>query len=189
MNLKIITSTNRPGAKGIRIAQWIAAQVAEAQLFDIELLDLAVINLPFMDEPEHPRLQRYTHEHTKLWSQTISDADAFIIALGEYNHGFPAPIKNAIDYLVKEWAYKPVALVSYGGTSGGLRAMAMLKPTLLALNMMPLSESVSVPFFSRYFNADDQFLPDNHVKKSTETMITELHRWSLALKGMRSGGV
>jgi len=185
--LKILTSTNRPDAKGIKIAQWIATLAAEENTFSIELLDLAEINLPFMDEPEHPRLQQYVHGHTKWWSEKINEADAFVIALAEYNHGFPAPIKNAIDYLVREWAYKPVGLISYGGVSGGLRAMASLKPILVALNMMPLSESVSIPSFNKFLNADGQFLPDEQAIKSVKAMFKELYRWNLTLKELRAG--
>ena len=101
-NIKIITSTTREGGKGIAVANWITELAKQNDKYNIELLDLAEINLPFMDEPNHPRLQKYQHEHTKKWSQTIAAADAFIIVLAEYNFGFPAPIKNAIDYLFNE---------------------------------------------------------------------------------------
>ena len=91
--LKIITSTTRPERKGIFVADWIKNIAITFGKFDVELLDLAVINLPLMDEPNHPRLQQYTHEHTKKWSAIINEADAFIIVLSEYNFSFPAPIK------------------------------------------------------------------------------------------------
>jgi NAD(P)H-dependent FMN reductase len=130
--LKIITSTTRPGRKGIVIADWITEIAAAHGQFDVDLLDLAAINLPFMDEPNHPRFQDYQHEHTKKWSTTIDAADAFIIVLSEYNFGFPAPIKNALDYLFNEWKHKPVAFVSYGGISGGMRSTQMLKQVVTA---------------------------------------------------------
>lgn len=123
-NLKIITSTTRPGRKGIAVANWITELAKQDERFQTELLDLAHINLPFMDEPNHPRLQQYQHEHTKKWSATIDAAEAFIIVLSEYNYGFPAPIKNALDFLFNEWKYKPVGLVSYGGVSGWLALCA-----------------------------------------------------------------
>lgn len=122
INLKIITSTTRPGRKGVVVANWIKDFAITGGKYNVELLDLAEINLPFMDEPNHPRLQQYQHEHTKKWSAAIDAADAFIIVLGEYNFSFPAPIKNAIDYLLNEWKYKPVGFVSYGGISAGLRS-------------------------------------------------------------------
>jgi NAD(P)H-dependent FMN reductase len=185
-NLKIITSTTRQGRKGIAVANWITSLANEDNRFDTELLDLAAINLPFMDEPNHPRLQQYQHEHTKAWSRTIGSADAFIIVLAEYNFGFPAPIKNALDYLFNEWKHKPVAFVSYGGMSGGLRSTQMMKQVATALNMMPLVESVAIPFFGKYISDEEAFSPEEAVLKSAHAMLNELHRWSSSLKAMRS---
>ena len=116
--LKIITSTTRPGRKGASIAAWVSEVLKSHPEFEVEVLDLGLINLPLMDEAAHPRLKTYEHAHTKKWSAKIEEADAFIVVLAEYNFGFPAPIKNAIDYLHQEWAYKPMGFVSYGGLSG-----------------------------------------------------------------------
>ncbi len=184
-NIKIITSTTREGRKGIAVANWITELAKQTNKYDIELLDLAQINLPFMDEPNHPRLQQYKHEHTKQWSKTINAADAFIIVLGEYNFGFPAPIKNAIDYLFNEWKYKPVAFVSYGGVSGGLRSTQMLKQVVTALNMMPVVDQVNIPFFAKLIDDKGAFVPNETITKSAEAMLIELERWSEALKTMR----
>jgi NAD(P)H-dependent FMN reductase len=183
--LKIITSTTRPGRKGIVIAEWITAIAAASGGFEVELLDLAAINLPLMDEPNHPRLQEYQHEHTRKWSAAIAEADAFIIVLSEYNFGFPAPIKNALDYLFNEWKHKPVAFVSYGGISGGLRSAQMLKQVVTALNMMPLVEAVNIPFFNKYLQ-DDRFVPEDAVVTSADVMLKELERWCETLKTMRT---
>src|SRR4051812_19769174 len=169
-NLKIITSTTRPGRKGIFIAEWITQLAKETNKFNVELLDLAVVNLPLMDEPHHPRLRQYQNEHTKQWSAKIDSADAFIIVLSEYNFSIPAPIKNALDYLLNEWNHKPVGIVSYGGVSGGLRSMQMLKQVITALNMMPILESVSIPFFAKYINEQNQFVPEEIVTTSAHVM-------------------
>jgi NAD(P)H-dependent FMN reductase len=184
-NIKIITSTTREGRKGIAVANWITDVARQNDQYNIELLDLAEINLPFMDEPHHPRLQQYQHEHTKKWSETISSADAFIIVLGEYNFGFPAPIKNALDYLFNEWKYKPVAFVSYGGVSGGLRSTQMLKQVVTALNMMPVVDQVNIPFFAKHINDNGKFQADEVLTKSADAMLKELERWSEALKAVR----
>jgi len=184
-SLKIITSSTRPGRKGIAVAKWITDQAVQNGRFNVQLLDLAKIGLPFMDEPNHPRLRQYQHEHTKKWSAVIDSADAFIIVLSEYNFGFSAPIKNALDYLYHEWRYKPVAFISYGGISGGLRSAQMLKQVVTSLNMMPLAESVSIPFFSKYINSEEEFVPEEPLTKSVQTMLAELERWSETLKKMR----
>ncbi|GEO08247.1 NADPH-dependent FMN reductase [Segetibacter aerophilus] len=185
-NIKIITSTTREGRKGISVANWITGLAKQNNKYAIELLDLAEINLPFMDEPYHPRLQKYQHEHTKKWSETIRTADAFIIVLAEYNFGFPAPIKNAIDYLYNEWMNKPVAFVSYGGVSGGLRSTQMLKQVLTAVHMMPVVDQVNIPFFANHIDNNGIFVPNETVTKSAEVMLKELERWSEALKAMRT---
>jgi NAD(P)H-dependent FMN reductase len=184
--LKIITSTTRPGRKGIAVANWITELARQNGKYEVELLDLAVINLPMMDEPNHPRLQKYEHEHTKQWSTIIQSADAFIIVLAEYNFGFPAPIKNALDYLYNEWKYKPVAFVSYGGIAGGMRSMQMLKQVVTAMHMMPIVESVNIPFFAKHVDEQTVFHPEDVVIKSADTMFKALERWTEAMKPLRS---
>ncbi|WP_338869451.1 NADPH-dependent FMN reductase [Spirosoma sp. SC4-14] len=183
--LKIIIASTRPGRKGPAIAAWIQDVVNQHPEFAVELLDLAEINLPFMDEPNHPRLQQYEHEHTKNWSRAIDAADAFIIVTPEYNHGFSAPLKNALDFLAREWAYKPVGLVSYGGIAAGTRAVQLLKPVLTALKLVPLAEAVNIPFFARYLDDQEGFVADETLTRSANDMITELLRWTKALKPMR----
>ena len=183
--LKIITSTTRPGRKGLSIANWALEAANQDGRFEPQLLDLGAINLPLLDEPNHPRLKQYQQEHTRKWSAAIDEADAFIIVLAEYNFAFPAPIKNAIDFLFSEWKYKPVGFVSYGGVSGGLRATQMMKQVVTSVGMMPVPESVAVPMFSKYINDLDQFVPEEPVVKSTGVLLTELQRWSGALKVLR----
>ncbi|MHB9148009.1 MAG: NADPH-dependent FMN reductase [Candidatus Amoebophilus sp.] len=184
-NLKIITSTTRPERKGILVANWITKLAQEAGRFNVELIDLAEVNLPLLDEPNYPSLQQYQHEHTKRWSTKIDAADAFIIVLAEYNNGFPAPIKNAMDFLFNEWMYKPISFVSYGGISGGMRSMQMLKQVVAAMHMLILTESVNIPSFSKFFNDQGEFVPDQHIIKSAQTMLIELERYCQASKILR----
>src|SRR4051812_25288688 len=140
--LKIIIASTRPGRKGPAIAQWIYQRAKLNGSFDIEMIDLAEINLPFLDEPKHPNLQEYSHQHTKDWSKIISDADAFVFVTSKYNYGSPATLKNALDFLYKEWNYKPAAFVSYGGLSGGTRAVQQLRQVMAAQKMLLVNESV-----------------------------------------------
>ena len=105
--------------------------------------------------------------------------------LGEYNYGFPAPIKNAIDYLFHEWKYKPVGIVSYGGVAGGTRATQMIKQVLTTLQMMPIAEGITIPFFPKYFNPAGEFVGDEAQTKAATVMLGELHRWATALKALR----
>lgn len=184
-NLKIIIASTRPGRKGPALANWIFEVAKKHTEFSVELLDLAVINLPFLDEPNHPRLQKYTKEHTKKWSETITSADAFIFVTPEYNFGYPATLKNAIDFLYKEWSYKPVAFVSYGGIAGGTRSMQALKQVMSAINMIPILEAVNVPFFTKHIDENNKFNADEGINKAAEGMMTELFKWTETLKALR----
>lgn len=183
--LKIITSTTREGRKGIAVARWFTELARQQDGYEVELLDLATINLPLMNEPNHPRLQQYQYEHTRQWSAAIDAADAFVIVLAEYNFGFPAPIKNAIDYLFKEWKYKPVGIVSYGGLSGGMRSAQMLKQVVTAVGMMPIAEAVALPSFAKQVDESGNFQPSEINNKSAVAMLQELRKWSEALQPMR----
>ena len=185
-NLKIIVASTRPGRKGPAVAAWIYEALKSNPAFSTELLDLAVINLPFLDEPEHPRLQKYQHQHTKDWSAKIDSGDAFLIVTPEYNFGYPAAIKNALDFLYNEWCYKPVAFVSYGGIAAGTRCTQMLKQVVTAQKMMPVTEAVNIPFFTTHINAEGVFVPTETITKSANVMIGELTRWTEALKPMRN---
>lgn len=147
--LMVLVASTRPGRVGLPVAEWVRDVALERDRFDeIDFADLAEINLPFLDEPNHPRLRRYEHEHTKAWSARVEAADAFIFVTPEYNFAMPATLKNAIDYLFHEWAYKPVAFVSYGGASGGIRSVQMAKQVVTTLRMFPLAEAVALPFVS-----------------------------------------
>lgn len=183
--LKIIIGSTRPARKGPIIADWFLKIVHQHSNFEVELLDLKEINLPLLDEPNHPRLQNYTKLHTKEWSKTIASADAFVIITPEYNYGYPATLKNALDYLFVEWGEKPMGFVSYGGISGGTRAVQELKSPVTTLGMMPLPQAVNIPFFTQFINENDVFEANEALENSANLMLTTLVRWTKALKQMR----
>lgn len=164
-NLKIIISTVRPSRKGPLVAAWIMERAENYGAFKVEILDLAKINLPMMNEPNHPSLREYEHEHTKKWSAKIDEADAFIFVTAEYDHNYPAPLRNALEYLQHEWAYKAAGIVSYGGVSAGTRAANSLKADLADLQMVPIAEMVNFPFFSKNINDQNEFIGMKFLKK------------------------
>ncbi|MBA6153440.1 NADPH-dependent FMN reductase [Gelidibacter maritimus] len=187
--LKIIIGSTRPSRKGPIVADWFLKIAQQHPNFEVELLDLKEINLPFMDEPEHPRLQKYTKAHTKKWSNTIDSADAFVIVTPEYNYGYPATLKNALDYLSAEWNEKPMAFVSYGGVSGGTRAVQDLKLPVTTLGMMPIPQAVNIPFFTQFINENNVFEANPPLERSATAMLNSLQRWTKALKNMRENHV
>ncbi|MGY1701212.1 NADPH-dependent FMN reductase [Geodermatophilus sp. SYSU D00766] len=184
--VQVVAASTRPGRRGIAVARWVQ-RLAEAHgAFDVELVDLAEVGLPVFDEPHHPRLQDYTHQHTRDWSATVSRADAFVFVTPEYNHSFPAALKNALDYLAVEWADKPAGLVTYGGVSAGLRASVALKPVLGALRVHTVPEAVSVPFFAQFLDADGEFVPNAELEGGGKAVLDELARVTPALRSLRT---
>lgn len=183
--LKVILASTRPGRKGSAVANWIMDILISYPEVEIELLDLLEIDLPFLDEAAHPRLGQYRNEHTLYWSEKIDSADGFIIVTAEYNHVAPPTLQNALNFLHHEWSEKPVGFVSYGGVSGGTRAMDSLAATLTTLGMMPLPHAVNVPFFSQYIDEKNVFRPGDIQIKAAHQMIHHLMRWARALKQMR----
>lgn len=182
--LRIIVTSTRPGRVGPTIANWFAAQVPAVLDFEVKVLDLADFALPLLDEPHHPAEQRYLHEHTRRWSASVAEADAFVLVMPEYNAGFTAPLKNALDYLYAEWHHKPVGFVSYGMTSMGLRAVEMIKPVLTALKMIPVSDAVSIPLRST-LSADGEWLPDEMTNTAARRLMSELLTLTDTLSAMR----
>jgi NAD(P)H-dependent FMN reductase len=184
-NLKVISSTVRPGRKGPIVAAWIAGVAKQYGNFNVEVLDLGHVNLPMMNEANHPVMKKYEHEHTKQWSAKIEEADAFVFVTAEYDHNYPAPLRNALEYLYHEWNYKAAGIVSYGGVSGGTRAANSLKADLSSLKLVPLFEAVNFPFFSKNIN-DQELLEVNEVsEKAAATMLKELERWTKGLIAIR----
>ncbi|MFK4066844.1 NADPH-dependent FMN reductase [Streptomyces sp. NPDC029674] len=144
--LHVISASTRPTSAGRPLAAWIAELAAGREEFDTTLIDLGEVNLPFFDEPEHPSEGRYIHRHTKEWSATVAAADCFVFVMPMYNGGFTAPLKNAIDYLQKEWQGKPVGLISYSaGSSGGAPAVEMIQPVLRRVGLRSARRSLSIP--------------------------------------------
>lgn len=184
--LKVISSTVRPGRKGPLIAQWIAEEVKKQGNFDVEVLDLGEINLPMMNEAVHPIMRQYEHKHTKQWSAKIDEADAFIFVTAEYDYSYPAPLKNALEYLVHEWAYKPSAIVSYSaGAFGGVRAVINLKGDLIGLRNVALAEGVTIPALNSFINEDGLFTPNEQLTGSATQMLHQLVRWTKGMKAIK----
>ena len=180
-SLHIIIASTRPGRAGGPIGQWFADQCRADGRFAVAVTDLAELALPMLDEPRLPRTRQYSHKHTRSWSRAVDAADCFAFVMPEYNHGFSAPLKNAIDYLHEEWARKAVGFVSYGGLSGGMRAVQMLKPVLTCLRMVPVTDQVALANYAQYLR-DGRFEPGSDAELACRTMLDELHFMTAALR-------
>ena len=183
--LHIIVASTRPGRVGPKIAQWMLAQAQAEGTFDAKVVDLADFDLPVYDEPHHPATGRYEHGHTRAWSASVAEADAFVFVTPEYN-GFPTPaVVNALNYVLREWAYKPAAFVSYGGVSGGLRAVGPTKLLLGALKVVPIVEGVVIPFFFNHLG-EEGFTATELQAQAAADALKELGRFAEALRPLRA---
>ena len=185
-NLQVIIASTRPGRQGPLVADWFVNCARAHGKFELETVDLAQVNLPIFDEPVHPRLAQYEHEHTKTWSAVVQRADAFVVVTPEYDYAAPASLINALQYLVREWAYKPMGFVSYGGVSGGTRGVQMTKQIVTTLKMMPIPEAVAIPFFTKHVDSEaGRFDPGEVQAKAAAVMLDELLKWANALAPLR----
>jgi NAD(P)H-dependent FMN reductase len=177
--LNVIIASNRPGRIGEQVGTWFARTAREHGGFDVHVIDLADLGLPFLDEPV-PAVdgEPYRHEHTRRWSRLTAAADAFVIVTPEYNHGYPASIKNALDYLFTEWRD------SYGMTSGGLRAVEQLTPVVTSLGMIPVTESVVV-HLRQALDTGGTLEPSDRMAAAAKDTLTELLRVTPALATLR----
>ena len=181
-SLKVIITNTRPGRAGGPIGQRFSGQCRADVRFAVAVTELAELALPMLDGPHYPRARQYVHEHARSWSRTVGGADCFAFVMPEYNHGFSAPLKNAIDYLYEEWARKAAGLVSYGGLSGGTRAVQMLKPVLTCLRMIPVTDQVALANYAQHLR-DGRFEPGADAGLACRAMLDELHSMTVALRG------
>jgi NAD(P)H-dependent FMN reductase len=174
--LNVIVASTRPGRVGPEIGDWFAAVAREHGGFDVRLVDLAELDLPLLDEPD-PAVNRkpYRHRHTQVWSAITAAADAFVFVTPEYNRGYGAPLKNALDYLYYEWNDKPAGFVSYGMTSGGVRAVQALQPVVVALKMLPVPETVVI-HLRQALDQDGRLTPTPAVRQAAGGVLDELLR-------------
>jgi NAD(P)H-dependent FMN reductase len=185
LNLLVVVASTRPGRVGLPVSQWFVDAAKANGGFNVSVADLAEENLPLLDEPHHPRLAKYEHDHTKRWSEKVAAADAFVFVIPEYNYGIGAALKNALDYLHHEWRYKPASVVSYGGVSAGTRSALALQTSAYALNIFMINQAVNIPFV---FNnvSEGVFSPSEMTETAATAMLDELAKVAQALRSLRS---
>lgn len=158
VKLLVVLASTRPGRLGAPVAHWAEQLARESGRFDeVGLVDLAEVGLPLLDEPHHPRADRYTHDHTRTWSALVAPHDAYLFVTPEYNLAPPPSLTNAIDFLHNEWRWKAAAMVSYGGVAGGVRSAQVVKQMLASMNCFTVHEAVMIPLIHERVDADGAF--------------------------------
>lgn len=180
VKIQIIAGSTRNGRQGIKIAQWIFSYAQKIADVEAELLDLKLWNLPIYDEPEP--------DIAKQWMKKVAVADGYVIVTPEYNHGYPASLKNALDYPYEEWNRKVVGFIAYsGGRGAGIRAVEQLKQVVIELQMAPLREAIYIPRVKEAFD-ENGHPKDETLNESAKEFFDELLWWTKALKEARSKG-
>lgn len=186
--IAVIVGSTRPGRRADMVARWVEEFAAARTDADVELVDLADFDLPLLDEPVPALFGDYRHGHTARWADTIASYDGFVFVTPEYNHSYPAAVKNAIDYLFAEWNNKAAGFVSYG-SSGGTRAVEHLRLTLAEVKVAGVRSQVALSLFTDFVITDPTqpgvFSPGEHQEESLAAMLDEVISWSRALKPLR----
>lgn len=184
LRIGIIIGSTRPGRVAESVGRWTFEIASKRTDAEFELIDLAAENLPLLDEPVPPSRGQYSKEHTKRWSAKIDALDGFIFVTPEYNHGTSAALKNALDFLFKEWNNKAAGFVSYG-SAGGVRAVESLRLVMGELMIADVRAQVMLSLFTDFENYS-VFKPHERHEGSLNTVIDQVLAWSAALKPLRT---
>jgi len=183
IRIAIITGSTRPQRVGGAVGKWVYETARRRSDAEFEHVDLAEINLPLLDEPVSPAQYKYTKSHTKSWSAKIDSFDAFVFVTAEYNHGIPAALKNAIDFLFFEWNNKVAGFVSYG-TSGGVRAVEQLRLVMAELQVATVRAQLILSLSTDFENYS-VFRPTPKHEKALHKVLDQVILWGGALKQVR----
>jgi len=179
IRVAVIIGSTREGRFGPTVAHWFGEQAAPRDDMAVDLIDLAEMNLPAAYPKQFgPEVQAYLAR--------LDQADAFVVVTPEYNHSFPAALKQAIDLAKREWQAKPVAFVSYGGMSGGLRAVEHLRQVFAELHAVTMRDTVSFHNYRRQFDEAGRPVDTAGTSAAAKTLLDQLAWWAVALRTARA---
>lgn len=185
--IKVILGTTRDARVGKKIADWVIDSSKEIKDSEFELIDLKDYNIPFFNLPISPAYKEPEYDTPqKALQEKINEADGFVFVTPEYNHGYTSVLKNVLDTYYNEWRIKPATFVSYGGISGGIRAVESLRLVLIELQMVPIRSSVHIPFIFNQFNEDGLLKEETKEASNLKTTLEDISWWSNILKNPRS---
>ena len=195
IKVKVIIGSTRQGRFSEKPAQWIFEEAKKLEGVEVELLDLRDYEMPFFDSPMPPSMAKgqYSNEIVKKWAEKINGGDAFIIVSPEYNHGYSAVLKNALDVIYPEWHRKPVGFVSYGSAMGA-RSVEQLRQVAVELQMAPIRHAIHIPvdifmaaMMGKGPTGPEMFKPihESMMGDPVERFFNDLLWWAKALRTAR----
>ena len=183
IKIAIIIGSTRPGRKAEAVARWVHEIAGKRSDAQFELVDIKDFNLPLLDEAVPPLMEQYSHPHTKAWSAKIDSFDAYVFVTPEYNHGTSGALKNAIDYLYREWNNKAAGFVGYGSAER-VRAVEQLRLIMGELQVADVRAQVALSLFTDFENFSAFKPAPSHVK-SVNAMLDQVIAWGGALRALR----
>lgn len=187
IKIQVILGSIRQGRSGMKVLKWVESFLKTREDLAIEVLDLKDYPLVDYNEALPPVALNgdYTSEIAKKWVKKIGGADGYIIVTPEYNHGYTAALKNALDYPYSEWNRKPVAFVSYSsGPVGGARAVEQLRQVAIQLQMTPIQEAVHIASVDSVFDEGSE-LREERYRRSLDRLVEDLVWWTETLRAGR----
>jgi len=184
IKVAIVIGSTRPGRKAEAVARWVHGIATQRTDAEFELVDLQDFDLPLLDEPMPPMRGQYSKPHTRAWSAKVASFDAYVFVTPEYNHGTSGALKNAIDYLYREWNNKAAGFVAYG-SAGGVRAVEQLRLVMGELMVADVRAQLALSLFTDFENFTT-FKPAPNHEKAVSTMLDQVIAWGGALKTLRS---
>jgi NAD(P)H-dependent FMN reductase len=179
----IVIGSTRPGRKAEVVARWVYDIAKKRDDAEFEIVDIKDFNLPMLDEPMSPMMGQYSQPHTKAWAAKIAGFDAFVFVTPEYNHSTSGALKNALDFLYREWNNKAAGFVGYGG-AGGARAVEQLRLVMGELQVADVRAQVALSMFTDFENYT-VFKPGPRQESSVTAMLDQVIAWGGALKTLR----
>ncbi len=187
IKVAIIIGSTRPGRKAEAVAQWVYGIAKKHGGAEFEVVDILDFNLPLLDEPIPPSMNKYSKPHTKAWAAKIDPFDAFVFVTPEYNHGTSGALKNAIDFLYREWNNKAAGFVGYG-SAGGARAVEQLRQVMGEVQVADVRAQVALSLFTDFENYT-VFKPGPQHEAAVNAMLDQVIAWGGALKSLREGAM
>lgn len=182
--IQIIIGSTRVHRRAESIGRWFVAIAEGRDDLTTEVIDLRELDLPFLTDATPPMGAASRDTAAEQWSEKASSADGYVLVVPEYNHGYSAVVKNALDHLFSEWRRKPIGFVSYGGAGGGIRASEQLRQVAIELDMAPVRRQVAIPRIWAALD-DDGFPRDPQLTDTAGDLLDDMAWWATTLRAGR----
>jgi NAD(P)H-dependent FMN reductase len=184
LRLAIVTGSTRQGRFGPQLSQWFEQIATDHGLFEVDVVDLADFGFPNVSGEGHPKQGVYS-DQVAPFAARMAAADAFVFVTPEYNHGYPASLKAALDAIYLEWNNKPASFLAYGGAYGGVRAVEQLRQVMAELQIADIQQTLAIPKAAWGFFNEDGSVKDESTNVAAKSMLEQLAWWAAALKAGR----